>query len=87
MDYQSLTASGQPLRVVSVVGATAMDPVLRAIGDDVCTGGARLRSAIKSRRVNEEKTVFSLTAAVRDGFFNFLGTCWPLRAALPEKTP
>ena len=72
---------------LSVVGTTAMEPVLRAIVDDVGTDAAGLRSAIESRRVDEETADFSLTAAVRDGFFTFLGTCWPLRATLPEKTP
>lgn len=31
--------------------------------------------------------VFSLTAAVRDGYFTFLGTCWSLDATLREKSP
>jgi hypothetical protein len=44
--------SWQSLLVVSVVGTTPMEPVLRAIVDDVGTDAAGLRSAIESRRVD-----------------------------------
>src|SRR5882762_5153373 len=37
------------------------------------------------KRVDENATGFSLTVAVRDGYFTFLGTCRLLGATLPEK--
>lgn len=48
---------------------------------------AGLRPTIESKRANEKTAVCLLTAAVRDGYFTFLGTCWPLGATLPEKSP
>jgi hypothetical protein len=43
--------------------------------------------SIDSKRADENTTVFSLTAAVRDGYFTFLSTCWLLDATLAEKSP
>ncbi len=72
---------------LSVVGTTGMEPVLRAIADDVGTDAAGLPSATESRRGDENATDFSLTAAMRDRFFTFLGSRRSLRATFPEKTP
>ena len=59
-------------------------PCLSLTGDKLAAE-AVIDYRLHSRRVDENTTDFSLTAAVREGHFTFLATCQPLGATRSEK--